>query len=175
MTRQPVPATSIPDRTHCDRKSHHPNSDRAPTHGRKSPDRKSHPLKIQSAKNQVQSMLAGGSMLMALGLLVDIHALAPMSSPGVALPKDVCQQVAHPDAILSRANLAQLLAIPERSSQATARQVLPPPYCTLQPVAMRAGVTAQREAYPLDFDAQAWLVVLYEGGEYAGYSFSFRH
>ncbi|NJP12002.1 MAG: hypothetical protein HC866_23115 [Leptolyngbyaceae cyanobacterium RU_5_1] len=29
-------------------------------------------------------------------------------------------------------------------------------------------------AYPLAFDPQTWFIVLYEGDEYAGYSFSFR-
>jgi hypothetical protein len=49
------------------------------------------------------------------------------------------------------------------------------PYCRLSELEVRAGVRAQREAYPLAFDPQTWFVVLYEGDQYTGYSFSFRH
>jgi hypothetical protein len=55
------------------------------------------------------------------------------------------------------------------------RQVVEKPYCKLQNIQVRKDATAQREAYPLAFDPETWLVVLYEGEEYAGYSFSFRH
>jgi len=51
--------------------------------------------------------------------------------------------------------------------------VIAEPYCTLSPVEVREGVTAQREAYPLEFNPETWFVVLYEGEEYAGFDFSF--
>jgi hypothetical protein len=78
-------------------------------------------------------------------------------------------------AILSREQLSRFLSVPERSSKAQVRQVMKEPYCQLPPVDVRSGVSSRREAYPLAFDTQTWLIVLYEGDEYVGYTFSFRH
>jgi hypothetical protein len=119
----------------------------------------------------VKYMLAGGSVLLSLGLLMDFRGLMPSSLRS----QEVCQRVVRADATLSRASLAKLIAVPERAPQSAARKILSQPYCTLPALQVRAGAMAQREAYPLDFDSQAWLVVLYEGEEYAGYAFSFRH
>jgi hypothetical protein len=119
----------------------------------------------------VKYMLAGGSVVAALGLLGDPRGLLPNSVP----VKDVCQEVIQSKAILSREQLSQLLAIPERSEKAQVRQVVKEPYCKLSTLQIRSGEPSQREAYPLAFDPQTWVVVLYEGDEYAGYSFSFRH
>lgn len=82
-----------------------------------------------------------------------------------------CQQLVQPQAALSRESLLQLLAIPERESAQTVRAVVSEPYCTLPPIEIRAGVASEREVFPLAFDPQTWLVVLYEDGEYAGYAF----
>jgi hypothetical protein len=119
----------------------------------------------------VKYMLAGGSVVAALGLLGDPRGLLPNSVP----VKDVCQEVIQSKAILSREQLSRLLAIPERSEKAQIRQVVKEPYCKLSTLQIRSGEPSQREAYPLAFDPQTWLVILYEGDEYAGYSFSFRH
>ncbi len=119
----------------------------------------------------VKYMLAGGSVVAALGLLVEPHGLLPKSAPA----KDVCQEVIEAKAVLSREQLSQLLTVPERSNREQMRQVIPAPYCQLPDIQVRSNIPAQREAYPLAFDPQTWLVVLYEGNEYAGYSFSFRH
>ena len=40
---------------------------------------------------------------------------------------------------------------------------------------VRAGVSAERAAYPLAFDPNTWLVVLYEDEEYVGYGFKLQH
>jgi hypothetical protein len=48
------------------------------------------------------------------------------------------------------------------------------PYCKLPTLNVRAGVEAEREAYPLEFDPATTLVILYENDEYAGYRFSFN-
>ncbi len=122
-------------------------------------------------KTSVKYMLAGGSILAALGLLMDFRSLVPTPSGS----QEVCQRVVRADALLSRETLSKLLTVPERTPQGAARQILSQPYCILPALQVRAGVMAQREAYPLDFDSQTWLVVLYEGEEYAGYAFSFRH
>ena len=124
-----------------------------------------------SRNSGVKYMLAGGSVIAALGLLIEPQNLLPQVRPA----KDVCQEIVQSNAILSRDQLAQLLTIPERSPKAELRQVVNAPFCRLPNIEARAGVTAEREAYPLAFDPKTWLVVMYEGGEYAGYSFSFRH
>ena len=118
----------------------------------------------------VKYMLAGGSMIAALGLLVDPQGLLPK----MAAAKDSCQEVISEKAVLSREQLAQVLTVPERANKQAIRQVMKLPYCRLATIQPRAGTNADREAYPLAFDPKTWLVVLYEGDEYAGYSFSFR-
>ncbi|MEX0272239.1 hypothetical protein AB3R30_24265 [Leptolyngbyaceae cyanobacterium UHCC 1019] len=121
-------------------------------------------------RSGVKYMLAGGSVLAALGLLVDPQGLLPKTSA-----KDSCQQVIRETAVLSREQLTQMLSVPERANKQAIRQVMQLPYCRLSTIQPRAGITAEREAYPLAFDPKTWLVVLYEGDEYAGYSFSFRY
>lgn len=116
-------------------------------------------------------MLAGGSIVAALGLLFDPGSVLPRAFP----TRDVCQGKVEQRVVLSRDQLSRLLTVPERASRSQVRQVVNQPYCQLQSLKVRAGATAQREAYPLAFDPNTWLVVLYEGDEYAGYSFSFRH
>lgn len=115
-------------------------------------------------------MLAGGSMVAALGLMTDLPQFLPPSAP-IA---ERCQTVVEPKAVLSRDKLAQLLAVAEGAPRSQVQQVVQSPYCRLPDVQVRAGATTQREAYPLAFDPQTWFVVSYEGESYAGYSFSFR-
>ena len=121
--------------------------------------------------NRVKYVLAGGSVLAAFGLLADPRGLWPTPAPTPA----VCRDIVQSKAMLSRDQLSRLLAVPERSSQTQVRQIVQEPYCKLSLIEVRAGVSSRREAYPLSFDPQTWLVVLYEGDEYAGYDFSFRH
>ncbi len=118
----------------------------------------------------VKYMLAGGSVVAALGLLVDPRGFMPSFSS----TSEPCQEIVQAQSVLSREQLSQLLSVPEGSSRDQLRQVMNAPYCRLSKLEVRAGVTAQREAYPLAFDPQAWFVVLYEGDQYIGYSFSFR-
>lgn len=112
---------------------------------------------------------AGGGML-ALAALVVI----PQVNTAPAVPSNVCQERVQGQAVLSRQALGQLLTIPERASRDQVRQVVEEPYCLLPEAEIRAGVMAEREAYPLAFDPQTWVVILYEEGEYAGYDFDFR-
>lgn len=89
-------------------------------------------------------------------------------------PKDGCAQIVQPRKVLSREQLSQLLSIPERDRKTRVRAIVKEPYCKLTSLEVRKGVKAEREAYPLAFDPQTRLIILYEGDEYAGYSFSFR-
>lgn len=126
--------------------------------------RKSHPA-------NVKYMLAGGSVVAAFGMMIDPSGLLPQVAP----TKDICQEIVQSRTVLSREQLSQLLTVPEGSGKEQVLQVVREPYCKLQTLQLRAGEVSQREAYPLAFDPQTWLVVLYEDDQYAGYSFSFRH
>jgi hypothetical protein len=129
------------------------------------------PVRKRRRTSNVGYVLASGFMLALVGLFVDLRSV--FRPP--ATTTSICQQVIQPQAILARDQLAQLLTIPERSTKAQVREIIKDPYCQLADVEVRAGVMAQREAYPLAFDPDTWFVVLYEGDEYAGYDFSFHH
>lgn len=122
-----------------------------------------------SRPQPVKYLLAGGSMLALVGVLIDFRTVFQPT-----VPPDVCQQVVQSGAVLSRDQLSRLLSVPERDSKTAVRAIVNEPYCTLANVEIRAGVEAEREAYPLQFDPQTWFVILYEGEEYAGYAFSFQ-
>lgn len=114
-------------------------------------------------------LLAGGSMLMLVGVMIDVrNVVRPIAA------KSMCSEIVQPASVLPRDKLALLLNVPERDSKDTIRAIISEPYCRLPTVEIRAGVTAEREAYPLAFDPQTWFVVLYEGNEYAGYDFVFN-
>jgi hypothetical protein len=122
-------------------------------------------------KIDVRYLIAGGSMLAMMGVLIDFRGLI---KPSTATSSDVCETMVAPQSVLSRDELAQLLTVPERDRKDAVREKISEPYCTLPSLEIRAGVEATREAYPLEFDPQTWFVVLYEGDEYAGYSFVFQ-
>lgn len=119
--------------------------------------------------SNVRYLVTGGCMLALVGLLVDLRNV---TRP--AAPSHVCQEIVQSKSVLSRDQLSRLLAVPERDRKATVQAIVSEPYCRLPGLEIRAGVPAQREAYPLAFDPQTWLVVLYEGEEYAGYDFVFQ-
>jgi len=85
-----------------------------------------------------------------------------------------CQEMVQAKTLISKQQLAQLLTLPVGTPQAKIREVLNQPYCKLANLQIRTGATAVREAYPLDFDSQNWLIVLSEGDQYAGYRISPR-
>ena len=128
------------------------------------------PVRRKRNDGSAKVLLAGGSMLALAAILVN-----PNQSEQVKSGVDICQQRVETTSVLSRAQLSQLLSIPERTAKEAVRKIVEEPYCVLQPLEIRAGAEAQREAYPLAFDPQTWFVVLYENEEYAGYDFSFRH
>lgn len=107
---------------------------------------------------------------MALGFV----AVQSLQAEAGSRDESFCQTVVSPSTVLSRAQLAQLLTLPERAPQSQVRDQLAAPYCQLPDLEVRAEVMAQREAYPLAFDPQTWLILLFEGEEYAGYAFAFQ-
>ncbi|RZM79865.1 hypothetical protein DYY88_11620 [Leptolyngbya iicbica LK] len=111
-------------------------------------------------------------MLALAALVVGPKPLMEESSEP-ATAKAVCQETIQAESVLSRAELSELLAIAERAPKADVQAVIAEPYCTLPSVEVREGVTAERVAYPLEFNPDTWFIVLYEGDEYAGFDFSF--
>lgn len=89
--------------------------------------------------------------------------------------QDLCQNIISNQAVLSRQQLTQLLTVPERENRQVIEAIVEEPYCTLAAIEVRAGVEAERAAYPLAFDPNTWLVVLYEDEEYVGYGFKLHH
>lgn len=128
-------------------------------------------------------LLLGGLALGAIALTTDArragsltHAIAASftRSPdpqAIRRQPDDCQAEVQEGVIISREQLAAFLTVSERDARSRVEEILQTPYCTLAQLEVRAGVQAERAVYPLAFDPQTWLVVLYEGEEYAGYQF----
>lgn len=117
----------------------------------------------------MQSLMIAGMVVGLAALLLDVRHLLPLNALGDR-PQD-CQGEVNQNVVISREQLAQFLTVSERDSKAKVEQILQSPYCLLPSLDVRAGATAERAVYPLAFDRETWLVVLYEGEEYAGYQF----
>ncbi len=130
----------------------------------------------KSIKIKPEHWFTGGLVLAGLALMAQTSGLSTIASSWLlgSVDLDTCLEKVQSGAVLSRGQLSQLLTIPERDRKERVRAIVQSPYCRLSNVEVRAGVMAEREAYPLEFDPQVWLVVLYEGDEYVGYAFSFR-
>lgn len=121
--------------------------------------------------NQInlKPLLAGGLLFIFVALLIDMRG--SVSSTRSQNQAEVCQGETNTGGALSRDQIARLLTVPERNPKSTVRDILKEPYCKLSSLQVRAGVEAERDAYRLSFEQQTWLIVLYEGDEYAGYQF----
>jgi hypothetical protein len=123
----------------------------------------------------IKPYLAGGVLFAALGFLVDFQGMRQwVARSGAQQPAEQCEAIVQTNARLSRDQLAKLLTVPERDDKASIREIISEPYCRLPALQVRAGVKAEREAYPLAFDPGTQLVILYEDDEYAGYRFRFE-
>lgn len=123
----------------------------------------------RSRRQSVKYLLAAGTFVALAGMLIN-----PRDLLGAKAPEDLCQGAVKPKANLSRERLTQLLTVVEGDRKDKVRSIVKEPYCTLATLEVRKGEKSDREAYPLAFDPQTWLIVLYEGNEYRGYAFSFR-
>ncbi|MEL6230840.1 MAG: hypothetical protein AAFR24_13100 [Cyanobacteria bacterium J06627_3] len=119
-----------------------------------------------------QRLLMAGWGLALLSLLFNIGSRLQATASDT---NDRCQTIVQSSAVLSRRQLAELLTVPERSTQQLIKDIVAEPYCQMATIELRDSVTAQREAYPLAFAPRTWLVMLYEDNEYAGFSFSFQN
>lgn len=126
----------------------------------------------------LKPLLVGGLLITLASLRLDFSELVPPALMGSAATPNrnslSCTTVVQADSQISREQLAQLLAIPERDPKERVQDLLADPYCQLPSLEIRAGVMAERVAYPLAFDPAIQLVILYENDEYAGYRFSFE-
>lgn len=123
-------------------------------------------------------LLLVGLVLVGFALMVDVRRVSWNSFADNSLkssrPVETCQGEIHKDVVLSRENLAAFLTVSERDPKSRVQEILPQSYCQLPTIEVRAGVVSEREIYPLAFDPQTWLIILYEGEEYAGYQFRFQ-
>lgn len=126
-----------------------------------------------SYPSTLKPLLAGGLVFALLGLLIDVRGTISQEQP-ITNHHEACQGAVSSQVAISEDQLATLLTVPERGSKTRVRDILKEPYCQLPSLQVRAGVAAEREVYPLEFDSQARLVILYEGDEYAGYRLSFQ-
>ena len=113
--------------------------------------------------------LMSGTMLILLGFSLGFGLR--FQAKAAAAKKNLCQGIISSQAVLSRQQLTQLLTVPERENRQAIEAIAEEPYCSLAAIEVRAGVMAERTAYPLAFDPNTWLVVLYEDEEYVGYGF----
>jgi hypothetical protein len=79
-----------------------------------------------------------------------------------------CTEVVTPDAVLSQERILKLMTIAEGTTKPRVRSLLKAPYCRLKPITVRAGIAAEREVYPLEFDPEIWAIILYEDDNYVG-------
>jgi hypothetical protein len=115
-------------------------------------------------------LLIGALLLPLIGiLLMDLRHASPFSAMGKRT--ESCQGAVTDGVVISREKLAEFLTISERDARSRVEELLQAPYCQLPNLEVRAGVPAERMVYPLAFDPRTWLIVLYEGDEYAGYRF----
>lgn len=130
---------------------------------------------------------AGGAIT-----LLAMTTLLPTQVSSQAVAEANCEQVITSGAEISRGQLSSLLDIPTDTDKATVRQALSEPYCMLPAIAPEGtskqnenaqtesndpaavNIVTEREAYPLAFDLEAWVVVNYQAGQYVGYDFVFK-
>ena len=124
-------------------------------------------------KQQRRYRLISSSVLILLGFSLGLGLR--FQAKAASAKKDLCQDIISSQAVLSRQQLTQLLTVPERENRQAIEAIAKDPYCTLAAIEVRAGVMAERTAYPLAFDPNTWLVMLYEDEENVGYGFKLQH
>jgi hypothetical protein len=161
---QPVQPQSMPPRSVRPQPGAHPGYHRRPA-------QRPGPSPYLERPQPRQVIVAGGSMLALAALLISPNLNQEKVQEAEAF---TCIRQEQPKALVSRDQIKKLLETELQAPKATVQEFLQTPYCVLSPGKTEAGLPADREAYPLAFDPQTWLVVLYEGDRYAGYDFRFR-
>jgi hypothetical protein len=129
----------------------------------------------QRRRFSTKHYLVGGICLLSVGLMLEQSDVrlpsGLMAIAGQLSPPERCVKVVQAQTTLSRDALGKLLTVPEGSARSQIRAIVKQPYCKLPNVTVRVGETTEREAYPLAFKPDTWLVVTYEGDRYAGFDF----
>lgn len=118
-------------------------------------------------------------------IALSLLAVVPFRVGSESIDLSSCEKKIKPTGQISRGQMSALLALPMGATEEAVRRVVDEPYCTLPAISKttatakseseRAIVGAQREAYPLAFDPEAWVVIAYsDAGEYLGYDFVFK-
>jgi len=119
-------------------------------------------------------MLATIVRLPVLGLVIILVAVGTIAyslppAPSAISSKAVtCAEVGSSAARISRADLAWLLEVPVGSDWAAVMKRLGTPYCFLH-----NGNDLSKVAYPSAWEPSTWIVVIYQGNQYAGYDLSY--
>ncbi|NEP12900.1 MAG: hypothetical protein F6J92_40935 [Symploca sp. SIO1A3] len=120
--------------------------------------------------------LVTSSCLLLIGYLLAVLEL-PLNPPLESTRErplersSICTEIVQPDVVVSQEQLNKLSDVPTYTQRDKVKQILKQPYCRLPALNIRVGAITEREAYPLAFDPQTSLVVLYEGKNYVGYGF----
>jgi hypothetical protein len=104
-----------------------------------------------------------------VGVLIASTLRPHFESAQAERPETCLQNIASSSAI-SRDQLAAFIELRPGAQQATIQATIGQPYCLLAP---KDGY--QREAYPLRFDGETWLIVAYSGTTYNSYTFTFHN
>lgn len=116
-------------------------------------------------------------------IALSLLAIIPAQVGSKSIDTASCEKKVLPTGQISRGQISSLLALPTGSNKVAVRQVVGEPYCLLPAVdaetaaasADKILASAEREAYPLAFDPDAWVVLDYSNtGEYTGYDFVFK-
>jgi hypothetical protein len=127
---------------------------------------------LKSLLPPTQYLLAASGLFAAFALLLKLPS-GMQSQQYISKPRPdlTCQEIVQPKAMLSHEQLAKLLSVPEHSQRREVQEIVKQPYCRLPSLSIRSGAKTERDAYPLAFDPQTNLVILYEGKTYVGYGF----
>ncbi|MCU0565461.1 MAG: hypothetical protein MUF49_02565 [Oculatellaceae cyanobacterium Prado106] len=112
-----------------------------------------------------------GAVLLILAPLLLMDFIHLGSLTGGRSQAQECDGETNGGGVITRQQLAEFLTISERDTRSRVEEVLPTAHCQLPGIEARAGATAERKVYLLDFNTEARLIVLYEGDEYAGFQF----
>jgi len=115
---------------------------------------------------------AGGAIT-----LLAMATILPTQVSSQAMNSASCEQVVKSGAEMSRGQLSKLLTFSQGTRKAAVRQAMNEPYCTMPILTSQQSgdaVNLEREAYPLAFDPEAWVVLSYEADEYMGYDIVFK-
>jgi len=132
------------------------------------------PRRARRAAPQKVAIATGSIATLAL------LAVVPGKVSSQSIADNTCQEVVQSGAEISRGDLTSLSDVAAGTPHETVRELIDKPYCLL-PLSPESAAKAAsdepivaREAYPLAFDPEAWVVVNYAQSGYTSYDFAFK-